>query len=82
MWGCGVWYNPMARVFGCDGHDRCRECLKGNSSADKNGPNCWAFANPPDWAEEFRCPRFVYRRRPDGKWTCVSDKLGIVVPSE
>jgi len=75
----GMWYDPNSKTFGCDGHSKCSiKCLKGKGSANVSSPNCGAFT-PPDWAEEFRCPRFVYRRGKEG-WRCVSDELGIIAP--
>jgi hypothetical protein len=35
----------------------------------------------PEWALEFRCPRFIYKKRGD-KWECVYDDLGLIAPSE
>jgi hypothetical protein len=75
----GIWYSPDLRRFGCDGHSKCyAKCLKGKGSANKNSPNCGAFYPTPEWAEEFRCPRFVYRKQPDGRWRCVFDELGLL----
>jgi hypothetical protein len=77
----GVWYNRSLRRFGCDGHSKCYEkCLRGKGSANVNSPNCGAFYHwtVPEWAEEFRCLRFIYRKV-NGKWTCVYDDLGLIV---
>jgi hypothetical protein len=79
----GMWYNPSLKRFGCDGHSKCFiKCLKGKGSASKNSPNCGAFYPVPSWALEFRCPRFIYRKQPDGKWLCVYDDLGILAPAK
>ena len=76
----GMWYDPQLRAFGCSGHSKCfKKCLYGKGSADERSPNCGAF-NPPDWAEWFVCPRFIYRREPDGRWVCIQDKLGLIAP--
>jgi hypothetical protein len=73
----GMWYNRPGGVFGCDGHSKCySKCLKGKGSASKDNPNCGAFV-PPDWALEFRCPRFIYKKI-NGKWTCIYDELGLI----
>lgn len=76
----GMWYEPQRKTFGCTGHSKCYiKCLKGKGSADEYSPNCGAFL-PPDWAERFECPRFVYIKGEDGRWHCVKDELGLIVP--
>jgi len=76
----GMWYDPSSRTFGCHGHRKCDvKCLRGKGAAGKHHPHCGAF-EPPEWAERFECPRFIYIKKPIGQWECVSDTLGIIAP--
>ena len=78
----GMWYDPVRKIFGCDGHSKCYvKCLLGKGSANANSPNCGAFHPTPSWAKEFRCPRFVYRKV-NNTWRCIHDALGIIAPAE